>query len=142
MVNVVSVDILDFYFLPTKKKNQNGTEVNGHYLTYEFRIACTFTILNSFIRMLNLDFGPQSSNGAHATHVSVQESAGINDTGGGGGDSGGGLLATFCAAFCKDNPLGEQFGVNQTSTATTTQLEPITSQSKTLTCLSFSTDRV
>lgn len=96
--------------------------------------------------MLNLDFGPQSTNGAHATHVSVQESAGINDTGGGGGDSGGGLLATFCAAFCKDNPLAEQFGVNQTTTtATTTQLEPIqpiTSQSKTLTCLRFSTDRV
>lgn len=81
--------------------------------------------------MLNLDFGPQISNGLHATQASVQESAGINDTGGGSGDSGG-LLATFCAAFCKDNPLGEQFGVNQATTVPTSQSGPITSQSKTL----------
>ncbi|XP_037048709.1 calpain-A isoform X2 [Bradysia coprophila] len=74
------------------------------------------------------DFGPQSTNGVHATQASVQESAGFNDSGGGGGSDTGGLLATFCAAFCKDNPLGEQFGVNQATTAPTTQLEPITSQ--------------
>lgn len=86
--------------------------------------------------MLNLDFGPQTTNGVHATHVTaVEGAAGINDTGG-GGDSGG-ILATFCAAFCKDNPLAEQFGVQQETTATTTQMEPITSQSKTLSCLSF-----
>lgn len=93
-------------------------------------------IFNSFIRILNLDFGPQSSNGVHATQASVQESAGINDTGGGGG---GGLLATFCAAFCKDNPLAEQFGVNESQTTpNNTQLEPITSESKTLSCFMIS----
>lgn len=89
---------------------------------------------------LNLDFGPQSSNGLQATQASVQESAAVNDTGGGG--DGGGLLATFCAAFCKDNPLGEQFGVNQATTATTTHLEPITSQSKASTCFFFKKERI
>lgn len=91
-------------------------------------------IINSSLHILNLDFGPQSVNGNYATHAtSVQDSAGINDSGGGGG----GLLATFCAAFCKDNPLGETLGVNQPTTTTTTQLEPITSQSKVLSCLSY-----
>lgn len=84
---------------------------------------------------LHLDFGPQTANGVHATQASVQESANINDSGGGdGGGGGGGLLAAFCGAFCKDNPLGEQFGMNQTSTAPTTQAGPITSQSKALNC--------
>lgn len=82
---------------------------------------------------MNIDFGPQSANGVHATKASVQESAGINDSGGGSDGGAGGLLATFCGAFCKDNPLGEQFGVTQAATAPTTQSEPITSQSKTLT---------
>lgn len=34
---------------------------------------------------------------------------GNGDDGGGGG---GGILALLCGAFCKDNPLGEAFGVN------------------------------
>lgn len=53
-----------------------------------------------------------------------------DDRGGGQTDpsSGGGILATICAAFCKDNPLGQQLGLNQTNASPTEA--PITSQSK------------
>lgn len=52
------------------------------------------------------------------------------DVGGGGetDSAGGGILAAICAAFCKDNPLGQQLGLNQTNANTTEA--PITSQSK------------
>lgn len=50
----------------------------------------------------------------------------------GGGDetdpASGGIVAAICAAFCKDNPLGQQLGLNQTNA--NTNEAPITSQSK------------
>lgn len=42
--------------------------------------------------------------------------------------SGGGILAAICGAFCKDNPLGQQLGLNQMTASPTDA--PVTSQSK------------
>lgn len=70
-----------------------------------------------------LDFGPraQQNNGyvtAAQAHT-VEGAAGNGDDGGGGGAGGQDiitqLLCTLCGAFCKDNPLGEQLGLNQQS---------------------------
>lgn len=78
------------------------------------------------------DFGPPT-NGYHiAAQAHTVESAGNGDDGGGGG-----ILAALCAAFCKDNPLGESLGLNQTNQsagdgggggARPAQMAPITSQ--------------
>lgn len=42
-------------------------------------------------------------------------------------NAGGGILAAICAAFCKDNPLGQQFAMNEQNNNPTQA--PITSQS-------------
>lgn len=66
-------------------------------------------------------------------NVNAENSHGSDDRGGGGGigetDPGsGGILAAICAAFCKDNALGQQLGLDQTNTSAGEA--PITSQSK------------
>lgn len=57
------------------------------------------------------------------------------DESGGGGESSpgsGGILAAICAAFCKDNPLGQQMGLSDTN-ASPKEL-PVTSQSESAEC--------
>lgn len=63
-----------------------------------------------------------------AAQAHTVEGAGNGDDGGGGG-----ILAAICAAFCKDNPLGETLGLNQTANQggqASSEAVPITSQSK------------
>lgn len=74
-----------------------------------------------------LEFAPQMID---VNNVNALNSVGDDKSGTGGGETDpntGGILAAICAAFCKDNALGQQFGLNQTNA---TAEVPITSQSK------------
>lgn len=98
-----------------------------------YHISYTISYPIIIYYQLTTDFGPQfAQNGYHtAAQAHTVEGAGNGDDGGGGG--GGGILAAICAAFCKDNPLGESLGLNQTANGggQASEAVPITSQSKT-----------
>lgn len=65
------------------------------------------------------------TNNVNAVNASYGDGTGGGVDGGGGG---GGLIAAICAAFCKDNQLGQQFGLDQTNAVSNGA--PVTSQSK------------
>lgn len=67
-----------------------------------------------------IEFGPHQMN-----NYSLNAANGGYD-GGGLDDSSGGLLATLCAAFCKDGSLGQQLNMNEKNN--NSQQPPITSQ--------------
>lgn len=75
-----------------------------------------------YIHIIQSDFGPQAI--ANNNISNAVPSNGIDGDGNGGGS---GIFATICAAFCKDNPIGEQLGMNTTNNNVAV---PITSQSK------------
>lgn len=79
-----------------------------------------------------LEFAPQTIG---INNVNAVNANGDYSGGGGGGEAdpgSGGILAAICAAFCKDSPMGQQLGLNQTNASPSDV--PITSQSKCHSC--------
>lgn len=89
----------------------------------------------------NLEFGPSNARNGYETAAQAHSVEGVAGNGydgggtGGGGDIICGLITTLCGAFCKDNPLGESLGMNQTNGGANAntqpmQATPISNQSK------------